>query len=200
MAGGGCVRGQADILGVDAVEQVGHGGVGGHGDVGDLRHRELMFLQEPVHYLVDGGGHRALQLLQPLLLLAEDHAGDDVVPVTHLGIVIRGVPDDLAGGQVQELDPDGGGADVHGEGKVALGGVAGLHLHNPGFPGAPLGKVQGGGDPEVVLAHHLGQLAQHEEIGARLSRPCWRARPCSRRAQIADVVRQGRRRQSTNFF
>ena len=80
----------------------------------------LVLFEDPVHHLVDGGGHRALQLLQPLLLLAEDDAGDDVVPVTHLGVVIRPGADDLAGGQVQDLDPDGGGADVNGDGIVAL--------------------------------------------------------------------------------
>ena len=143
VAGGGGVGGQADILGVDAVEQMGHGGVGGHRDVGDLRHRQLVLFEDPVHHLVDGGGHRALQLLQPLVFLAEDHAGDDVVPVTHLGVVIRPGADDLAGGQVQDLDPDGGGADVNGDGIVARDWYRRARPALPGASGTAAGQSPG---------------------------------------------------------
>ena len=83
---------------------------------------------------------------------------------------------------------------------VALTGIAGFDLHDPGFPGPPLGKVQGGGDPEVVLPHHLGQMAQHEEIGGQAVQAVLAGQALLQAGQIADIVRQGRRRQRHEFL
>ena len=154
-----------------------------------------MLFQQPVHDLVDGGRHGLLQLLQTLLFLAENDAGDDVVPVTHLGVIIRGVAQDLALGQVQELHPDGGGADVHRQGKVALGGVAGLHVdHVRGTEAAP-GEIQGGGDLEVLLPHHPGQLPEEEEVQGEAVHGMLAGQTLFQAGQVIDVIRQGGGRQ-----
>ena len=73
-------------------------------------------------------------------------------------------------------------------------------MHYPGLPGPPLGKVQGGGDPEIVLPHHLGQMAQHEEIGRQAVQAVLAGQTLLQAGQIADIVRQGRRRQRHEFL
>ena len=84
--------------------------------------------------------------------------------------------------------------------KCSLAGVAGLEVHHPGVPGTPLGKVQGGGDPEVVFPHHFRQMAQHEEIVGQVVQAVLTGQALLQAAQIAGVVRQGRRRQLHEFL
>ncbi len=89
---------------------------------------------------------------------------------------------DFTFGQVQELHPDGGGADVDGQGEVALGGVAGLHVEHVGGMVAAPGEIEAGGDLKIC-SRITRQLAQQEEVQVRLSMACWCARPCSNRAR-----------------
>ena len=92
--------------------------------------------------------------------------------------------------QVQQLHPDGGGADVDGDGKVAAGGVAGLHVDHVRGAVAPPGEIQGSGDLKIFLAHHLGQLAQQEEIQGEAVDGVLLGQASLQAGQVVDVIRQ----------
>ncbi len=79
--------------------------------------RQLVSLQQPMHDLIDRRHDGTLQLLQPLVGLAENDPGDDVIPIADLTVVISGVVENFAFRQIDQLDPDGRGANVHRQSK-----------------------------------------------------------------------------------
>jgi len=83
---------------------------------------------------------------------------------------------------------------------VALSGIAGLNLNDSGFPGPPLRKVQGGGDPEVILPHHPGRWRSMKKSGSQAVQTVLAGQALLQAGQIADIVRQGGRRQRHEFF
>ncbi len=109
-----------------------HGGIGRQRQMRNLIHCQLVSLQQPVHDLVDRSRHGALQLLQSLLVLAENDPGDDIIPIADLTVVSGGVAKNFPLGQIHQLDPDRGGADIYGKSKVTLGSVAGLNVQHVG--------------------------------------------------------------------
>ncbi len=188
VAGRGGVGRQADIFRVDGVQQVRHGGIGGHGEVGNFVHRQVVLLQESVGHLVDGVHHRLLEGQEAPFFLTVHDAGDDVVAVTQLAVVVRGMTHDLAFSEVQQLHPHRGGADVHGQGEVPAGGVSRLDIHETGVAGPPLGEVQGGRYLEILLAQGPGELPGQEKIQGQVAQPVLTAYPLLQAGQVADVV------------
>jgi len=120
----------------------------------------MVAFQQALHDLVDGGRHRALQLLETLFLLGEDDARDDVVAIAELTIIVGGVANDLTLGNVDQLDPDGGGADINGKRVVTLGEVAGFHIHEVREAIATAGVIDGSGHLVMTFTQHPSELLQ----------------------------------------
>ena len=161
-ADGRDVRLLAQVARLHAEQQVGHRRVAGDGHLVDLAQLDAVALLQLVEQLVDGLDDELLQPLQPVLALGVDDAADDVVAAGDLLVVGARRVDDAAGGEVDQVGDDRGGAEVHGEAHARLGegrrvaraaGAAG------GRPVHPVAHLERHGDLPVGVAQGRAERA-----------------------------------------
>ncbi|VTR70227.1 hypothetical protein DESC_780415 [Desulfosarcina cetonica] len=159
--GGRYVGRATDVTGIDLEQELGHGGVAGQGDGGDILGIDLGLADDFFDDGVDGLGHDLLQPFQAALFLGIHDPADHVLAVTDLGVEVAVLGQHGTALQVDQLAVDRGRANIHGDGIVALAGVAGLDIDDLGLAAFEHRAGQRGRDPETVLAQHVGQLANH---------------------------------------
>ncbi len=111
------IGGQADVFGVQAGEEVAHGGIAGHHHQGQAFAVRLMVGQEVFQEAVDVFRNPVLQAGQAVAPAGEDDAADDILPEGDLAVQIAPAGAALAVGQVDQAGPDRGGAYIHGQGQ-----------------------------------------------------------------------------------
>ena len=200
MTSRGGVRGQANVFGVDAVKEMGHGGVAGHGEMGDFLNGKAMPFEQSMNDFVDGGHHCLLESSKASLLLSINNAGDDIISIAQLAVIVRRLPDNFTFGQIQELHPDCGGADIHGQSEMTISGVPRFNIHKTGIAGLPLGEIQGGRHLEVLLANNLGQFASQQEIQGQVFQSELAVQALFQARQVTDIVTQGGGGELQKFF
>ena len=154
------VRLMADTPGVQPQEGVHHGGVPGDHHRVDLLAAHLLSVpgadlpgvQGPGQHVVDSVDYRLTEHIVPMVLPVHD-AGQDILPVHQLAVVVGDLGEDLPAVQVHQLQGHRGGADVHGHPEVARGLVPGLDVHQTA-------AVQEGGRRPLALSHGLRNVPQ----------------------------------------
>ena len=110
---GGTYGAMRRYLGSMPTQQAGHGGVAGGHHVADHAPVDAARPHQFVQHVVDGVHDGLLQLARGLqALLRVDDPADHVFAEPDLAVVVGGLSHHLAVAQVQQLTPDGGGADV----------------------------------------------------------------------------------------
>ena len=156
----GRVGRQAEVLRVQAQQQVGHDRVAADRRVGDLAGVHAAALGHLVDQAVDGAQHARAQFLQALRGAGVVDPADHVQAAGDLVVVVALRRDDLGDRQVDQLHGDRRGADVNGDGIMPEGGVAGLDVDDVEPPGV---AHEGGGHLALGRAQRVGQLAEAEE-------------------------------------
>ena len=154
------IRRPADVIRLQFEEKMGHGGVAGQGYGGDFVPVHPGLLDHALDDPVDGLHQHLVQPTQPPRLFRVDDAGDHVFAVGKLAVVVSAPGQDLAGGQIQQVAVDRGGADVDGQAETAFRPVTRLDIDHHVLAGGVDGTGQGGGDEKVFVPQGAPELAQ----------------------------------------
>jgi hypothetical protein len=104
-----------------------------------------------------------VETFQAALFFGKDNPADHILTVADLAVEVTMFGQHLTAFQIDELAVNRGGADVHGDGIVAVGGVSGLDVDDLGLAALHHRPGQGGGDPESVLAQRVGNFADYRQ-------------------------------------
>jgi len=162
--GGRHIGSAPDVARIDLEQQLGHGGVAGQGDRGDVLRVHPRAVDDLAQNRVDGRDHHLLDAVQPARLFRVDDPRDHVLAVADLPVEFRVLGQHRTGDEVDHLAVDRGGADVHRDGTAAAGGVAGLDVDDAGLAHLPHRPHQCRGHLEVGLPHHLRELADDGQV------------------------------------
>ena len=112
------VRRPAEMVGVEAEEEVRHRGVAGHADAADLPGRDARGDGELRSEVVDGPRRKLLQPFETALVQAQVRAGEDVLAVRHLRVQHGALPERSAGVEIDQRPDDVRRTQIDGEPEV----------------------------------------------------------------------------------
>ncbi len=176
----------AEVLRIDAVEQMLHRGIACHDDVVDHALRHLVLFGQLGEHRIDVAHDQALELFEPVPLRRVHDARDHVVAALYLAVVGRSRADDVAVRHVNKVDDHRGGADIHGRAVPRLRGVAGEDVEH--FKNSAHVEDRDR-DVPAAFTQHMRQLAQHQVVQVEMR--CVEARLVQRASDplvVRDVI------------
>ena len=85
------VRGTTDVAGIDLKQQLGHGGVAGQGDGGDIVRVHLGLSHDFADDGIDGFRNHLVETVQPALFFGKDNPADHILTVADLAVELHHV-------------------------------------------------------------------------------------------------------------
>ena len=105
-----------------------HGGIARQGDGIDIVQRHSGLFDNAGDDLVHGGRHHLMESVQAPRFFSRHDTGDNILPVADLAVEIPLFGQHLPRYKIDQLAIDRCRADIHGNGIIAIGRVAGLHI------------------------------------------------------------------------
>ncbi|OPZ79187.1 MAG: hypothetical protein BWY79_00524 [Actinobacteria bacterium ADurb.Bin444] len=183
---------ESQVFGIDTHEQTGHGSVARRHDVADTAAIHARVLHQLVENVVDGVHHRLLQRFTPAGALRVDHPADHVFTVADLMAVCRSLGQYHLAVEIQQLPPNGGGADVESHGISLVRPRTRLQIDD-------LVAVRSidhrGGHQPALLAQHRRHVPDPDGVNRDVGQAELVTQALAETSQVVEVVMRRRRLQ-----
>ena len=149
---------------------------------------------------INDANHHLLQLFKTPGFFSIHDPADHIFAIADLGIKITELGQNIAGNQVNQLAVDGGGADVHGNGIVAVRRIARLNVDDVGFSSRMNRPCQGSGNFKISFPEDLRNLLNYRKIHCQPVLAMFQFQKTDQAGHIRKIVLSRRHRQFQVFF
>ena len=151
------------MAGIDLEQDLGQGGIPGQGDGGDFLTVNAGAVYDFVDDLIDGARNHFMQLIQSARLFRIHDPGDNVLAVADLTVEVTIFSENIPGDEIDQLAINGGGADIDGDGVVAVAGIARLDIDDLVLAALHHGPGERGCNLEAGFSQDIRKFSNHRQ-------------------------------------